>query len=289
MALEVRESFPEDDVEVGGVVLEETEMEEGEIKVTTVIIEDERGQKAMGKPIGTYITIESPYLSADDEEGQKAVAKEIRKQLDELSGGLGDKGVLVAGLGNREATPDALGPMVVDGLLVTRHLIKEFGQEFVDEHGLRNVSAISPGVMAQTGMESREILSAIVQKTGPDLVIVVDALAARSIHRLGKTIQITNTGICPGSGVGNNRMELNQNSLGVPVIAFGVPTVVDAATIIGDGMEDFMRRQNFSDDEIGGFLSDMETPAMRDFFVTPKNVDEAVRQMCQTIVAALNG
>ena len=144
--------------------------------------------------------------------------------------------MLVVGLGNREVTPDALGPRVVDNLFITRHIVKEYGKYAFGEKNVNRISSIVPGVMAQTGMESLEIIHGIIDETKPDLVIVIDALAARSTKRLNRTIQVTDTGINPGSGVGNHRHGLNKKSLGIPVISIGIPTVVDAATIVNDTM-----------------------------------------------------
>lgn len=288
LALEVRESFPEDNMEVKGVLLNERYDEEKDIKVTTVIIRDKKGQEAMGKPMGTYITIEAPRLSREDESYHKPLSGEIAKYLEKVSGGFENKSVLIAGLGNREVTPDALGPQVVDNLFVTRHLIREFGMEFKEQNKMEAMSAISPGVMAQTGMETGEILAGVIKETKPDLIIVIDALAARSISRLNTTVQITDTGISPGSGVGNNRKALNKESLGVPVIALGVPTVVDASTIVTDRMEQVLEKQGFQETDIACFLSGIHDGAMNNMFVTPKNIDESIKRISYTISEALN-
>lgn len=288
LALEVRESFPEDDVEIKGVILTKEEVEDKDIMVTTLEIKDEQGEKAMGKPMGTYITIEAPRLNEEDESYHRPLSNEIAKYVKKLAGGLKNKSVLIVGLGNREVTPDALGPQVVDNLFVTRHLIREFGKEFKEKHQMEAVSAISPGVMGQTGMESGEILAGIIAETKPDLVIAIDALAARSVERLNKTVQITNTGINPGAGVGNNRKALNKESLGVDVIALGVPTVVDALTIISDHLENCLAKQGFSEKEIAIFIQETNDAAMRSMFVTPKSIDEAIKQISFTISEALN-
>jgi spore protease len=288
LALEVRESFEEDDVEIKGVVLTEDYNKKKDIKVTTVIIKDEKGAQAMKKPIGTYITIEAPRMEEDDEDYNKPLAEEIAKYLNELSGGLKENEILIAGLGNKDVTPDSLGPQVVDNLYVTRHLIKEFGDDFRKKHDMGSLSAIAPGVMGQTGMESSEIIRGIIKETKPKLIIVVDALAARSIHRLNTTVQITDTGISPGSGVGNNRNALNEESLGIKVLALGVPTVVDAATIVNDTMEGFLRKKGFSDDEVYGFLREVGEEDIRNMFVTPKNIDESIKRISYTISEAIN-
>lgn len=288
LALEVRESFPEDDVEIKGVVLTEDFDEKNNIRVSTVVIKDEKGAKAMGKPMGTYITIEAPELKKNDEEYHKPVTAEIAKQLKILAGALNKEEVLVVGLGNRDATPDALGPQVVDNLFVTRHLAREYGSEFMEQNKLGNVSAISPGVMAQTGMETVEIIKGIIQETKPKLVIVIDALASRSVSRLNTTIQITDTGISPGSGVGNNRKALNEESLGVKVIAIGCPTVVDAATIVSDTLTKYMETMDFTEDEIFKFISEVNEQQIENMYVTPKNIDDSVKRLSFTVSEALN-
>jgi spore protease len=288
LALEVRETFKEDNVEIQGVVLKEDYDKKKDIRVTTVTIKDQKGADAMGKPIGTYITIEAPKLEQEDESFHEPITKEIAKYIRQLAGDVENREILVAGLGNREVTPDALGPQVVDNLFITRHLGKEFGSEYLEENKLGNISAISPGVMAQTGMETSEVLRGIIRETMPKLVIVIDALAARSIHRLNKTVQITDTGISPGSGVGNNRKELNKESLGVDVIALGVPTVVDAATIVSDTMEQFMTKQGFEEHEIHQFMGELKEETIGNMFVTPKNIDESIKRISYTISEALN-
>ena len=292
LALEVRETFGEDDVEIRGVVLERDKGKGKGVEISRVIIQDESGARAMGKPIGTYITIEAPGLKESDESFQESISVELAKQLKKLCGTLREKQVLVAGLGNRAATPDALGPLVVDNLFVTRHLIREFGPEFRRKHRLADVSAAAIGVMGQTGMESGEILKGIISQTKPELVIVIDALAARSVERLNTTIQITDTGICPGSGIGNNRQALNKESLGTQVIAIGVPTVVDAATIVGDSLERFLKMQGFSAEETQHFLAEVyrknQEESIANLFVTPGNIDEAMKQISYTISEALN-
>lgn len=288
LALEVRETFEDDDVEIKGVSLKEDYDETTNIRVTTVVIKDEQGAKAMGKPIGTYITIEASRLNENDDSYQEPVSKEIAKYLKKLIGNTNHKEILVAGLGNREITPDALGPEVVDNLFVTRHLIREYGRDFQEENNLVNVSAISPGVMGQTGMETGEILKGIIEETKPSLLIVIDALASRSVNRLNTTIQITDTGISPGSGVGNNRQALNKESLGVEVVALGVPTVVDAATIVNDTMEEFMIKQGFGQNEIQQFNKEINQQIIYNMFVTPKNIDESIKRISFTISEALN-
>lgn len=288
LALEVRESIPEDNEEIHGVVLERNKDEEKQMEVTKVLIKDAQGAKVMGKPMGTYITIEAWALEKKLENHYDELSEVIKNYIEELAGGIKDKSVLIVGLGNREVTPDALGPKVVDELFTTRHLIKEFGQDFKEKHNLQTMSALAPGVMAQTGMESGEIIKGIIEETRPDLIIVIDALAARSVNRLNCTVQLTDTGISPGSGVGNNRKALNKDSLGIPVIAIGVPTVVDADTIVEDRLEHMLSKQGFMEEEIQQFIMELNEHAMKNMFVTPKNVDEAVHLISSILAEALN-
>jgi spore protease len=288
LVLEARESFPEDDIEIKGVILTEEYDEKNKIRVSTVEIKDERGAHAMQKPIGMYITIEAQKLSNADEDYYLPVSIEIAKSLKRLSGDFKREEVLVVGLGNREVTPDALGPKVVDNLFITRHLIREYGDGFKKKNRLGSVSAISPGVMAQTGMETSEIIRGIIEETKPKLIIVIDALASRSIKRLNTTIQLTDTGISPGSGVGNNRKALNEASLGTKVIALGIPTVVDAVTIVSDTLTQYMETNGFEEREIDQFISEIRRQQMNNMFVTPKNIDEAVKRISYTVSEALN-
>lgn len=210
--------------------------------------------------------------------------------------------VLVVGLGNREVTPDALGPYVVDQLNVTRHIVQEYGRYAVEKGGSRIVSAIVPGVMAQTGMESAEIIRGIVNETTPDLIMVIDALAARSTKRLNRTIQISDAGIYPGAGVGNHRSEITKDTMGIPVIAIGVPTVVDAATIVNDTMENFITAletsetlkgvgvvlQGYNSAEKYELVKELIAPHLNGMFVTPKDIDDTVRRISYTISEAMN-
>ncbi len=288
LALEMRESFPEDDVEIKGVVLTENYDEKNDIRVSVVEIKDEKGATAMQKPVGTYITIEAPKINGASEDYYKPASSEIAKQLKLLAGNLKREEILVVGLGNREVTPDALGPQVVDNLFITRHLIREYGNEFKEKHHLGSVSAISPGVMAQTGMETVEIIKGIIDETKPKLLIVIDALASRSVNRVNTTVQLTDTGISPGSGIGNNRKALNEESLGTKVIAIGVPTVVDAATIVADTLTKYMEKSGFDENDINQFISEIREQQIENMFVTPKNIDESIKRISYTISEAVN-
>lgn len=307
LALEEKERFESDQVEVQGVVLEEEYDKEREIRVTTVRIETENGAKIMGKPVGTYLTIEAPNLSSPDEGIHREVSEELAKYLTEVMGKIipeneHDKKVLVIGLGNRQATPDALGPYVADNLNITRHIVKEYGKYAAPEEMNCVVSAIVPGVMAQTGMETAEIIKGVVRETRPDLLIVVDALAARNSRRLNRTIQIADTGINPGSGVGNYRNAITKETIGVPVIAIGVPTVVDAVTIVSDTMENLLSALETSESlkgvglVLGGYseaekyelIRELIAPNLNSMFMTPKDIDETVKRLSYTISEGLN-
>ena len=212
--------------QIDGIESEQEDVNEN-IKIERVKITNENGEKAIGKPIGTYVTIDIKKLKiAQEDEIQKAsetLTNELRKIIDTHIDKQGE--ILVVGLGNVYVTPDSLGPKVINEIDVTRHLINYLPQ-YVEE-GTRMVSAIAPGVLGTTGIETVEILKGVVDNIKPKLLIVIDALASRSIERISSTVQLSDTGIVPGAGVGNTRSEISQNSLGIPVIAIGIPTVVD--------------------------------------------------------------
>ncbi|MDY3971168.1 MAG: GPR endopeptidase [Clostridia bacterium] len=247
--------------EIDGV---KSNVEEKEnITVTRVEITNENGSKTLGKAIGSYVTIDAldlKYSLETYEEVCEIIADEIRKMAD-ISG---DMLTLVVGLGNREITPDALGTSVVSKLLVTHH-IKQRMSDFFDEN-ISGVCAIAPGVLGTTGIETADIIKAVTEKVKPQLIIAVDALAAADIERVSKTIQISDTGIQPGAGVGNNREGLNEESTGVKVIAIGVPTVIDAATI-----------------------SKVEIPKeMAPLMVTTKDIDLVIERTAKTVANGIN-
>ena len=288
LALETRESFPGNHVEVQGVLLEKKQCLDGNAVITTVKIQDEAGSKAMRKPMGTYVTVESALMKEGEYEEREPLLLCICDQLEQMIHRMKQKNVLIIGLGNREVTSDSLGPRMTEALFVTRHLKQEFGEAFLQENQYGCVSAIAPGVMAQTGIDTGELLEGIVKQTKPDLVIAVDALAARSVSRLCTTIQITDTGIAPGAGVGNRRKELNEKSLGVPVVAIGVPTVVDAGTIIGDHLEHVLEKQGYSENEIERFIGEIVGEETEEVMVTPKDIDSSINQISQDLAHILN-
>lgn len=286
LALEATERFAEEHVEIRGVEIQEEYNEEKDIRTTVVRIRTENGAKAMGRPQGYYITIEAPNLSAPDEEYHREVSEEVARHLRQLIDLGSEKTILVVGLGNQAITADSLGPHVVENLHMTRHIIREYGLQSMGEEKMHRTSGIIPGVMAQTGMETSEIVQGIVSETKPDVVIAIDALAARSVKRLNRTIQITDTGIHPGSGVGNHRIGLTEENLQVKVIGIGVPTVVDAATIVHDSMAHLL--EALDEAEQKEFLEEMISPHLHSMFVTPKDVDETVKYLSFTISEGLN-
>ena len=284
--------------EIDGVESTEEEINE-KLKVTRVEILNKNGEKAIGKPVGNYVTIDVKKLKlAEDEDIQKAsevVTKELKKIINIHTDKQGD--ILVVGLGNIYVTPDALGPKVINEIDVTRHIIKYLPQ-YVDE-GTRPVSAISPGVLGTTGIETVEILKGIVDNIHPKLLIVIDALASRSIDRISSTIQISDTGIVPGAGVGNTRQEISQTTLGIPVIALGIPTVVELATLVSDGIDIFIDRlqekaesneylnklqQNDKYEEVKEALNVGDY----NMIVTPKEIDDLIENMKDIVARGIN-
>ena len=245
---------------------------EGDTCVTRLHIRTDRAARALGKPQGAYITVEVPPLT-DNEETLGKAAGLVANELTALLPAEGS--VLVVGLGNRAITPDALGPESADMVLATRHIGGEFARS-VGLDDLRPTAVLTPGVLGQTGTESGEIVRGVCTVVHPVAVVVVDALAARSVARLGCTVQLCDTGIAPGSGVGNNRQPLNAETLGVPVIGMGVPTVVDAATIA----------REFSDR--GEEAPDL-TPRGAQMMVTPREVDVLIHRAARLVAMAING
>ena len=287
LALEARENAEEEAESLSGVSVEEVYHEDSEVRITKVSITSKNSARALGKPMGTYITLEAPAMTQQDENYHQEISGELSMQLRGIIPELEkESSILVVGLGNRDVTADALGPNVVDNLTVTRHMVKEFGKAAYGKERMHVTSALIPGVMAKTGMESAEIIKGVVEKTKPDAVIVIDALAARSIRRLNRTVQISDAGIHPGSGVGNHRNGLTEENLQVKVIGIGVPTVVDAATIVLDSMAHLL--DALEEAEQKEFLEEMIAPNLYSMFVTPKDVDETVKYLSFTISEGLN-
>ncbi len=259
-----------------------TEQEHGEVRLTRTEILTEEGEKAAGKPRGTYVMLQIGKLWLASEEVVQSVTAMLQAQISEFSERLAPhaQNVLVAGLGNRQITPDALGPLATEALTVTRH-VKAEAPQLYEALGSLALSAIAPGVTGQTGIETAELLKGVVAHVKPDLLIAIDALAARSAERLATSIQLSDSGIAPGSGVGNRRNVLSRETLGVPVLVIGVPTVVDSSTLIFDVLS-----QAGIDDPVEPLRAILENG--RSFFVSLKESDEAVRVLAQTIATAIN-
>lgn len=248
---------------INGVLFDEEKIED--ITVSRLEIQNETGAENLKKPIGKYITLSLPRFTKSgglDIRAVNLLAREIRRLLPSKTGS-----VLVAGLGNTAITPDSLGPEVAERIIATRHISKEMRRQ-LGLGKLMPVSVLTPGVLGQTGIETGEILLGTVERIRPSAVIVIDALAARSLERLGSTVQLSDTGICPGSGVGNARMEISRSTLGVPVISVGVPTVVDINTLLYD---------------VGA-----EKSREVDMIVTPKEVDMMIDRAAELIAVGIN-
>lgn len=289
LALEAKESITEADGALRGVIVDEVYDEETDITVTRVEITTKNAAKMMGKPMGTYITIEAPGMLEPDEGYHREISEVIAKQLMEIIPNIREEQeILVVGLGNREVTADALGPHVVDNLFITRHIVKEYGKAAYNKEKMNLVSSIEPGVMGKTGMEAAEIIRGVVEQTSPSVMVVIDALAARSTRRLNRTIQITDTGIHPGSGVGNNRNALTKESMGIPVIAIGVPTVVDAATIVGDALEKMLEEAKASDMHLYMEECRNTMTELHNMYVASKDIDAVIKRVSYTVSEGIN-
>ena len=274
LALECKELLRD---ECAGVSSEENHF--GDIKITRITVENDEGARRIGKPCGTYTTIELPCISQqseNDEDARTALSVELSRLLPK------DGPVLVAGLGNSDITPDALGPKTIEKILATRHISGELSRS-IGLGELRPVAAVSPGVLGKTGIETAEILSGIVGRVCPSAVIVIDALASRRLERLGKTVQISNTGIAPGSGVGNRRSEISAASLGVPVISMGVPTVVDALTLAHDILLDDDDKDDKSEKSGAKVFS-----SAAEMMVTPREIDTVISGAAQLMALGIN-
>jgi spore protease len=278
--------------------------EDDGVFVTKIDISSDQGAAALGKKPGQYLTIEVPGLRQKDSDLQDRVATLFAKHFEEYLQRANiqkDAKVLIVGLGNWNVTPDALGPIVVENVMVTRHYFELMPDQVAP--GYRQVSAVAPGVLGITGIETSEIVQGIVEKSKPDLVIAIDALASKALERVNTTIQIADTGIHPGSGIGNKRKGITQETLGVPVIAIGVPTVVYASTIVNSTIE--LLAQNFGKqtDNTGailgilpnmteqdrlGMVREVLNPLGHDLLVTPKEIDQFIEDIANIIASGLN-
>mgnify|MGYP001632221134 CR=1 FL=1 len=292
LALENREiyrSAQKIEDEIPGI---ETEIDDSDsdILITKVKILSDEGANALGKPIGNYITIESQMMNDEVENIDNKIIQKVSEIIKDISHLVKSDTVLVVGLGNGDVTPDALGPKVIENLQITRHLI-EYAPEYVKE-GTRAVSAIIPGVLGTTGIETSEIVKGIVDRINPNLVIVIDALASKNMDRISKTIQISDTGIIPGSGVGNSRFAITKDVLGVPTIVIGVPTVVGVPTIVDEAIkyvidknEDETKKEELKQTN---YMKEILENKKFDFMVTPKDIDDIISNLSSLVADSIN-
>lgn len=262
--------------------------EQDGIQITEVVVTDNEAARQLGKPKGTYLTLESNLLKERDPDARLAMAAMLGEEIGRvLPRGDGSAPVLVVGLGNRAITPDSLGPGVVDRTLVTRHML---GGP-LKGNPMESVCAIAPGVLGVTGIESMELVEAVVNKVKPRAILCVDSLAARDSRRIGSAIQLTDTGIQPGAGVGNHRKPLTEQSVGTPVIAVGMPTVIYAATLAKDAFA-WLNAQTGNDDAHEAALEDMEKSLLEgelgDMIVTPREIDSIIQDAAGIIASGIN-
>lgn len=303
LALEAKEIYQEKhrkEKDIDGIeVINEID---NDIKVTTVKVKDENGARKIGKPKGNYVTIDIPEFTAYDGETMDRVSQVVSEILGRMINIDVEKTALVVGLGNWKVTPDALGPKVTEGIMVTRHL-KTVMPEIMDD-SVRPVCSIAPGVLGITGVETVEIIKGTVERVKPDVVICIDALAARRVERVNTTIQIGDTGISPGAGVGNNRKQINEDNLGVKVIAIGVPTVVDAVTIANDTIDmvvDSLMKNSSSGNDFYKMLGSLDkneksslirevlsSESLGEMIVTPKDIDLIINSLAKIISNGIN-
>ena len=299
LALEATEICEEQSTALDGVVVDTKELED--CTITTVEIINEIGSKIMNKEIGKYITLESDLMKFDDDDSREKVINYLKDELIEIFGTDQSKKTLIIGLGNWNITSDALGPRAVSKTLVTRHIFKNYNKDYDDDFS--EVAALSPGVMGITGIETVEIVKSIVDKIKPDRVVAIDALASRKMDRVNSTIQISTGGIAPGGGVGNKIKAIYKSYLGVDVIAIGVPTVVDAATLTIDVLdlaidnlievsqensEFYKMLTKLKEEEKYQLIKDSLDPYDKNLIVTPKDIDETIENLAIIISEGLN-
>ncbi len=300
LAIESREIYQEENkTEIEGVSVDV--VEEKNHSVTTVKVMNEKASSIIAREIGTYITIEVPNLNNATEDLKDEVSIEFSKVLLSLLKDLKKDKVLIIGLGNWNISSDALGPKVIDRVLVTRHFFINYKKE--SDESMANVAAMSPGVLGITGIETFDIVKGIVDKVQPDLLIAIDALSSRKMERVSTTIQITDVGITPGSGVGNHRVGLNKETLGIPVISLGIPTVVNAATMVNDtmdliieslkneaeiGKEFYALLEELSDHDKYSLIEEVLNPFMGNVIVTPKDINVLIDDLSIIIANGLN-
>lgn len=284
--------------EIEGVETTEEQVDD-KIKVTRVKITNEQGEQAIGKVKGNYITIDIKKMNTISEEDIELAAETLAIEMKHLieENIQPKEDILIVGLGNSDVTPDALGPKVIKDIDITRHIIQYLPQ-YIDENA-RPVSAIAPGVLGTTGIETVEIIKGVVENVRPKLLIVIDALASRSIERISSTVQLSDTGIVPGGGVGNTRKEITKNTLGIPVIAVGIPTVVETAVVVNDALDllieklqeearsnDFLNQlkeeDNYQD------IKEALLPKDYNLIVTPKEIDQLIMNMSSVVARGIN-
>lgn len=301
LALERRELYRKSNSienEIDGVETQEEDVGEN-IKISRVKVVNKNGEEALAKPIGDYITIDIKKLKIATEEDIGSAAEVLTKELKTLieKHVTSKDDVLVVGLGNIYVTPDSLGPKVINEIDVTRHILTYMPNVLSED--TRPVSAISPGVLGTTGIETLEIIKGIVENIKPKLLIVIDALASRSIERISSTIQLADTGITPGAGVGNTRKDLSMETLGIPVIALGIPTVVEAATIAADSLDLFINKlqenaesneflNKFQEEDKYEMIKEVLAPEDFNFIVTPKEIDDLIENMKDVVARGIN-
>jgi len=280
--------------EIPGVEMYEQQFENGNIKTITIL--DEQGEQVMGRPRGSYVTLETPMLRENDKMAHKEIGEILANEMKKIVPLNENSTILIIGLGNWNATPDSLGPRVVNMSMATRHIFQYAPVEL--QQGLRPVCVLAPGVLGITGIETAEIIKGTVERVKPDVLICIDALAAGSVERINSSIQISTTGINPGSGIGNNRTAINQETMGIPVIAIGVPTVVQAGIIAHQAMEQLythlantpkmqdihMRLQPV---DINQMISKVLEPFGGQLMVTPKEIDEHITNTAKVIAMSL--
>lgn len=300
LAVEARELYHEkNDVEIQGVSVDVEEKEN--YTITRVEVLDKNGMEIMGKPIGKYITVEVPSMNNADEDLKDEISLILSDEIKKMGLNKPESKILIIGLGNWNISSDALGPRIVERILVTRQYFVNFNKDYDDT--MSSVAAMAPGVMGITGIESIDIIQGVVERIKPDLLIAVDALASRKMNRVGTTIQLSDTGISPGSGVGNKRKTLNKENLGIPVLSIGIPTVVDAATMVSDtldliinamkedaevGKEFYKILDALEEEERYSLVSEVLNPFMANTIVTPKDIDVLIDDTSAIIANALN-
>lgn len=291
-----------EDYQIPGVEITEKKLEEDQIQMTRVRVVDEEGERQMGKTIGDYITIECQGIKRNEPSLHEKVIDCVSQAIASLLPKVSDRplNVLVIGLGNRFATPDTLGPKVANQVFVTRHVAIKAPELIEDD--VAHLSSFAPSVMGLTGIETAEIIRGVAENVKPDCIIAIDALAARHVSRINSTIQISDTGISPGAGVGNKRKELNEKTIGCKVIAIGVPTVVDTATLVSDTLSEIVQMmvkeaehspvfdllKNVNDEDHYALVQSALGDEIKELFVTPKEIDEIIEYLASIISNGIN-